>query len=446
MNESISNMDQVFRSRLKNYQQTPPLDVWNNIEQELDARKNTSGYLIYKIAASVAVLALIASVYFYLNNNQYDLTHSFADITLNNKYIQDSQNNLLAKISDTPEETFISRNIEKSDFIKKVGNEIEIVQREKQIAALTPFPVSVNEQKNNPEIAVKSKKRKKSLFADIFPEFYSQNQYAYNTPQSAKNWIIGGSFAPSYSYRHLKESNTIAGRNYYNNIESAVFSYSGGLNIQYKPQKKLTVQTGIYYSSMGQDMDHVSVYANSVYELIDPKYSDRYINSYGLVNSAGEITFNSPLVYFDETSTARVQNLDGTKSNYDITDPVFNKLNANIRQSFEYIEVPVIFRYKLVDKMIDVNLVGGVGANFLVGNNVYLIYGDTKDVIGKTNGVNEINYSGTLGFGLEYPILHKVNIHIEPSIKYYLNPINPNSEIESHPYSIGIFTGINYSF
>ncbi|MDK2979483.1 MAG: hypothetical protein PWP52_2197, partial [Bacteroidales bacterium] len=134
------------------------------------------------------------------------------------------------------------------------------------------------------------------------------------------------------------------------------------------------------------------------------------------------------------------------KSSYDLSNPIFNKLNANIRQSFEYIEVPLIIRYKIIDKIIDINLIGGVGANFLVGNNVYLMYENSKDVIGKTNGVNDINYSGSLGFGLEYPILNSVNILIEPSIKYYLNPINANSAVESHPYSIGIYTGVSYSF
>ena len=99
-----------------------------------------------------------------------------------------------------------------------------------------------------------------------------------------------------------------------------------------------------------------------------------------------------------------------------------------------------------MDKTLGINILGGVGANFLVGNNVYLIYDNNKDVIGKTNGVNNINYSGLLGLGLEYPIMNNLNILIEPSLKYYLNPINSNLEIESHPYSLGIYTGVSYSF
>jgi len=307
----------------------------------------------------------------------------------------------------------------------------------------------VETQRIKAEIYTPQKHQHRSFFAEIFPEFHSlkhQNNYNSKNSASNKNWMIGGAFAPSYSYRHLTKTNTPVGRNYYNNIESAVFSYTGGLNVQYKPQKKLTIQGGVYYSSMGQDMEHISVYANSVYSLMDEKYKAKYVNQFEIVNSAGKVNFSSPLVYIDETATARVDNLDQAKNTFNVSEPIFNKLNVNIRQSFEYIEIPLLLRYKVLDKIVDINLIGGVGANFLVGNNVYLIYENSKEVIGKTQGVNNINYSGTIGFGLEYPIFSNVNILIEPSVKYYLNPINSTSVVESHPYSVGIYTGVSYSF
>src|SRR6056297_101649 len=70
MKVHLSNMDQVFRRELKNYQHTPPVDVWENIEKELDTKK-ISGILFYKIAASIAVLTFIASLYFYLNGDSF---------------------------------------------------------------------------------------------------------------------------------------------------------------------------------------------------------------------------------------------------------------------------------------------------------------------------------------------------------------------------------------
>ncbi len=451
MRVQMSNMDQDFRNKLKNYQQTPPDEIWENIEQKLDARK-TSGFLFYKIAASIAIISFIASLYFYLNRTSYQYKYGnnqvLTEIIKENKQLNSNKLNYTeVSIADNNSS---EEQINGSVFLHQKEIYIKNSQRNKneEIASLMPLPVTIENQKNNSAIVLKKKHQKRSLFAEIFPEFYSKNFSKNNSSNSKanKNWMIGGAFAPAYSYRHLTENNAITGTNYYNNIESAVFTYSGGINVQYKPQKRLSIQTGIYYSSMGQDMEHISVYANNIYNLMDEKYRDRYINTYNIANSAGEINVNSSLVYFDETATARVKNLSDAKSSYDLSDPIFNKLNANIRQSFEYIEVPLIFRYKIIDKIIDINLIGGVGAHFLIGNNVYLIYENSKDVIGKTNGVNDINYSGSFGFGLEYPILNSVNILIEPSIKYFLNPINANSAVESHPYSIGIYTGVSYSF
>jgi hypothetical protein len=445
-------MDQVFRTRLKNFRHNPPEEVWDNIQHKLEAKKDT-GILWYRIAASIAVLMLIASFYFYVTYSSSfytpETSPAFSEIIKPLKHSGSA-----ATTPDVFNDDVTGEGLQALDrnFLHTQNIEVAIEPRsdKERIASLTPLPVYVHRQKSDPDIIIPRKQTRHSFFADIFPEFYtsspSPEDYYSSPSREKKKWMLGGAFAPAYSYRHLTESSTIAGRNYYNNIESAVFSYSGGVNIQYKPQKRLTVQAGVYYSTMGQDMDHISVYANSVYPLIDEKYRDRYLNSYQITNSAGDISISSPLVFYDETVTARVENLDATKSEYNLTDPMFNKLNANLRQSFEYIEVPLIFRYKLVDKMIDINLIGGVGANFLVGNSVYLIYENSKDVIGKTNGVNDINYSGSFGLGLEYPILNNVNILIEPSIKYYLNPINSNSAVESHPYSLGIYTGVSYSF
>ena len=127
-------------------------------------------------------------------------------------------------------------------------------------------------------------------------------------------------------------------------------------------------------------------------------------------------------------------------------DPIFQDIDAEVKQSFKYIEVPVVLRYKLIDRLIDFNIVGGVGANFLIGNDVILSHENNKEIIGETKGVNTINYTSSLGFGIEYPLMKRLNFRLEPSIKYYLNALNSNSEVEAHPYSIGIYTGINYTF
>lgn len=450
MKVHLNNMDQVFRDKLENFQHTPPDEVWNNIEQKLDGKKS-SNILIYKIAASLAILTFIATLYFYLNRTSYpfpyEITPRFTEAVKDYEYPDKSFKYSTISIADI---NFVDENRKSRSFLQEEKIIVHPAERinNEEIASLTTLPVAIEEHRKRPDILIKKKSPKQSLFAEIFPEFSAVNheEFDINYSNASKKWMVGGAIAPSYSYRHIPESNIFTGNSYYNNLESAVFTYSGGLNIQFKAQKKLSIQAGIYYSTMGQDMNYVTVYANQLYHIADDKTRDNYINTYEIVNSAGDIKFNTPLVFIDETATARVRNLSGSKNNTVLSETFLDNMNANIRQSFEYIEVPLIFRYKVLDKTLGINILGGVGANFLVGNNVYLIYDNNKDVIGKTNGVNDINYSGLLGLGLEYPIMNNLNILIEPSLKYYLNPINSNLEIESHPYSLGIYTGVSYSF
>jgi len=67
-----------------------------------------------------------------------------------------------------------------------------------------------------------------------------------------------------------------------------------------------------------------------------------------------------------------------------------------------------------------------------------------KEIISKIQGINSMIYSTMLGFGIEYGISKKVTVNLEPLFKYSLNSINKDSEYIYKPYSIGVFTGINY--
>jgi len=106
----------------------------------------------------------------------------------------------------------------------------------------------------------------------------------------------------------------------------------------------------------------------------------------------------------------------------------------------------MILRYKLIDRKLGFNLLGGMSTNFLVGSNVYFQEDGTKEKIGKTTDIKTVNYSSIIGFGVDYAISKRLNINFEPTFRYYLNSINISSSINSHPYSMGIFTGISYYF
>ena len=69
-----------------------------------------------------------------------------------------------------------------------------------------------------------------------------------------------------------------------------------------------------------------------------------------------------------------------------------------------------------------------------------------KYPIGKTEGLNLMTLSSSLGMGMEYNFSNKLSLNLEPTFRYYLNPFNELAGSNIHPYSFGIFSGVSYKF
>lgn len=471
MEKNYQNIDKDIRKELINYQVSAPDDVWDNIELELNSVRKKKWLKVYRAAAAVAAITLIGSITIItlknVNHNSLALQNEAisknSETTVNK--LEDYKEDKQAKVAELDEiEQQTKANLahvenEKHSVINKKnsqqvvqhdynqsydGNNFTQINYADAIQKLAAKVIEIDVKKYEPEI-IYTEKTNFNPYKDLI--INPNNEYAL--AQSNKNkkngkWSIGADFSPIYSYRHLTQASS-ATSEYYNQLESPVTSFTAGIDLQYKTNNRLSIQTGIYYLSMGQSLDYLSVYVNQAYSLVGDKYKDRYINNYQLENSAGNIKFSTPYVVVDERGT-RVMNLSSNKSYFDTSDPIFQNLNAGIQQSFQYIEIPVMLKYKLIDKLIDFTIIGGVGVNYMVGNKVYLVQGNAREEIGETSDINALNFSGSLGVGIDYPLSNHLSLSLEPTVKYYLNSINTNFDYKSHPYALGIYTGISYSF
>ena len=460
----MKEMDKILRNKLGNLDISVPDDVWAGIERSLDSNQRAGKRLMfYRYAAAIAALAIVGSSFLYIFNKK-DTTVKLVETTVQNtpagntvkeniiikENKQDiKKENIIAQTQKPQIEAINKENIIVNPIAAIESTELQADEKKQDLLKfekLNSLIISLHTSKNNLAIVHVVENR-------VIPDLYYISDesllLAVNTANKAKQerskWMIGGEFSPLYSYRHITETQNGKDAAYYNELENPVLTYSGGVHVQYSALKRLTVQTGVYYSSMGQSIDYLGVYANNIYDMIPADYQDRYINSYSIENSAGNIEFNSKHVFIDNKS-ARVNNLSSNKGYLDINNPVYSDLSATIEQNLKYLEIPLILRYKIIDKIIDVNLIGGLGANFLIENNVYLKYSGVKEDIGHTQGVNKVNYSGNIGFGIDYPLTKQLNFRLEPSFRYYLNPVSSSDVVESHPYTMGLFTGICYSF
>jgi len=259
-------------------------------------------------------------------------------------------------------------------------------------------------------------------------------------------WMIGGQIAPLYSYRNISREGAVpANTAWYNEIETPLYTYAGGVNVNYSSGNRFRIRTGIYYLKLGQGIDDVRAYTAMGADV----YGD-YKNSYteiAVSNSVGKITSKS-------SGISELSNLETTPgSTLRVTNEVSSSLatagdisNLKIEQTYEYLEVPLLVEYKIIDKTIDMLFITGISANFLVGNQVSAVDGAERFDIGTTENLNTINYSGTLGVGFAYNIAQQVSLSLEPNFRYYFNPINATGIFDHHPYAFGFSTGVNYTF
>lgn len=281
---------------------------------------------------------------------------------------------------------------------------------------------------------------------DVLEEFGDEKTNDYS------KWAVGGQVTPLYSYRNVESSSEYAASTFssvesYNDYESGILSYAGGLNVNYSPAKRLSLQSGLYYSRQGMSISnsYVTSYGGQSLSLSLPN------NQLALNNSTGDIAAGG------RKSNLRVSNLlgkfEGDQTSVDAYTPTTlgpeespEVTQGNVLQQFEYLEIPLVARYRLIDRRLGLNLLGGLSTNFLVGNSVYFQEGDNKEYLGATADLKPINYSSVVGIGLQYSISRSFHINMEPTFRYYLNPINNGNGLRSHPYSLGFFTGISYSF
>ena len=461
-----NNIDKVFNQELKNYSQPVPEDVWEGIESHLNNRLKIKQNRIYKYAAAIAAITLIGSVYlFSVKNSDLDtkILVDETEISHKQKVVEIDQKakvEIIAKtekvethINPKEEDILIQENAghkltessAENNIKVEIPNYTENVEKNEHLAFLDSKVISLEFQSpsqsllpvNNDQNTLIQLKNPEAMNLYASNENGKNKKGAYNG-----NWSVGVDFSPVYSYRHIENGYN---SDYYNNVESPLTSYSGGINIQYKTKDRLSVRVGVYYTSIGQSLGYLSIYSNQAYNLAPDEYKDRFYQYYELDNSLGAIAINTPYVFVDERGT-RVNDLSNKKSYFDVSDPIFQDINAQIQQEFQYIEVPIMVRFKFIDRKIDFNLSGGVSTNFLIGNYVYLVKGGVREVAGFTKDVNDISYSASLGLGIEYPIFNHIKLSLEPSMKYFISKVTTNPNVASHPYSFGLFTGIRYTF
>jgi hypothetical protein len=252
-------------------------------------------------------------------------------------------------------------------------------------------------------------------------------------------WSITALATPTYYGKITTGSGELSRQ--INSSEQSVLSYSGGVALAYNLNKRLSIQSGLFYSSVGQELDGITSFAG--FRQYDNNKGD---NNFEVLTSNGIVTTSNSDVFLMADGSGDRIITSFTKDVFDPQKASLDYISNTMRQSFSYLELPVFLRYKLVDKTLGFNLIGGLSYNLLVNNSVYTVIDGNKYMIGTTEGLNMFSISSSLGMGMEYKFSGNLSLNLEPTFRYYLNTFNTVGGSQFHPYSFGIFSGISYKF
>lgn len=488
MNMEEQNLDKAIREKLDGFSQQPPLHVWDSIQGQLRAQKRKYRIVLFSriAAAAVIVLAFLAGWYFSdksgeiipavsqterqsqesaeSNENEAFTPNVGNEGVISNKESETSvveiQNN--TQIRGTQKENNDNKSIISDN---ETGNLVADVKSQQSISS-EDFSESENRETNrvnfldkieafftknegkNPALEQKSIPAKKISEDDKV--LIAENIRNLQSSESEETkWKVGVQVSPGYSSQNSNYSEAYSNSMTYSG-GSGNTNVTGGISVQMKAGKRWSIESGVYYSQNGQRSTNSTGFGflsmdNAYAPLSDAERS--YFNT--AVNLAnGQMAMNSTAGVIQFSKTPVGAEVGASLEDAMVSAPGSNTLltDGEFSQVFEFIEVPLYLRYALIDARFGIDILGGVNAGIVAGNNVYMDNQYGNQNIGKTKDISTVNVSGTVGVGLNYALSKNVSVAVEPRLSYYLNSINQNSDVNFRPYRIGVYTGLYYEF
>ena len=166
--------------------------------------------------------------------------------------------------------------------------------------------------------------------------------------------------------------------------------------------------------------------------------------------------------FFNQPGKAILANTPSGKVTLHKTDRniVVSELNSNnqsddgriysdqtvLKQTIDFVEIPLRATYKLIRSKLNIGLTGGLSAGMLLQNKAILSGNGNYIGTGETSNLRNMVYSGTAGLEFGYVITNRITFTVEPRLKHYLSSLNANNSVNFKPNQLEISTGLTYSF
>ena len=334
-----------------------------------------------------------------------------------NDIIKEQQN---PENQNTEIATNINSPVKDTDPVVAV-NENNILQKDAPLKETVIADGVSNLIKEKEEEDLKSDMGKKSIFDEI-----EKSQETKVAQSNSNRWSVGPSIAPVY-FNSFGNGSPIHS-NFVSNSKSGNVNFSYGLIVSYDINKKLSIRSGLHKVDYGYDTNEISFSASLTASTNDQ------------INNINYVPTSKNLV---------VRNIEESKQSEQASNLEFiaqsPARNGRMIQDFGYLELPLEINYALLDRKFGINVIGGLSSLFLVDNSVVLEANGNTVEMGEANNINDVNLSTNIGFGFNYKFSPSLQLNLNPMFKYQLNTFTETSG-NFQPYSIGIYTGLNFKF
>lgn len=461
MNDQLNNGKGFLKDKLGGYQVDPPEKVWDSIASELGGRSRRGMIIIALSVAATLALAVTLGINYFGPEVHEDAV--IAGAAVNTDTTVDADKGAKeAVIADTDVKEALIADTDAKETGRETLEEKVVAALEKIATEEIATEKPAMEKPATEEPAIREMATNELAVHVGAETATDQIAIALQTDEVAGSeptadpvpdmdvggkkdprWIIGAALSPLYSFRDA-EATAMNGAVEH---ESGLLSYAAGVHVGYRTTPRLAIESGVFFTKMGIAIGApgIQLFSRSLDESFDfaPLGAEASrSNVVAISNSVGNIVSKSGDIYVNNYK------LNASTETNAVVDYSSSGIYADqgIKQHLNYLELPFNLRYTVVDRDIELQLVGGMSTNFLVDNYVTMETSDGPVEIGYLTNIRNINYSGNAGLGVIYHIQEQFSLYLEPRFRYFLNSVNDATLPNTRPYTFGVFTGLSYTF
>ena len=448
------NIDRLFQEKLKDVEMIPNPEVWNAIEKKLHKKKKRV-FPIWWFSSGV-VASLVLGFFMLFNNSKessedaiienpiiteehvkpigeekkQDLLPVQKDNTVVDVVLEKGNNKNKKREKRNINKTWASAKVVRGEIERNVSQGELTAEKNRKIykegdvkgeSSLTK--IALEKEQKVEEANTREEKRK-----DFIAEMKKKNQQEFLKEENKKSnkWKVN----PVVGITH---SNTLTETS----IIDENFNFSGenniayGINVENVINDKWSIKSGVQLQKMSFSSNINRVFALKIVDISSANDVISGVESTSDGNLALEDGFNEGEGKVSLSNQDKIDVSEGT---------------INLKQNITYVEVPLEIKYTfLKSEKNQLGVVTGFSTLLLQDREGINEENGVTDTLGKLNDLNTINFSGNLGLDFNVFLLKKLNFNVTPMFKLQLNTISSGAT-NFNPYTIGIYSGLNYEF